>query len=163
MQEQILRTQAQYEIIRENLAQKVQARGLDSQEMQHIPQVPLTFRFPYGTCSPLALQTTAAQGLPAIQWSIVTADSCKSQTAEKIAQLILNRARPGAIVIMHANGKGVHTARALPLFVPPLLNQGYQFVTISELLQAGPAVSTPACYGMKPNDNLHYDRLNRKK
>ena len=41
---------------------------------------------------------------------------------------------------MHANGKGTHTARALALCVPQLQNQGYQFVTISELLQAGPAL-----------------------
>jgi peptidoglycan-N-acetylglucosamine deacetylase len=163
MQEQIVRTQAQYEIIWENLARKVQTRDLDGHEMHRIPKVPLTFRFPYGTCSATALRVTAAQGLPAIQWNIVTADSCKTQTAEKIARTIINRAQPGAIVIMHANGKGVQTARALPLFFPVLLNQGYQFVTVSELLQAGPVVSTATCYEVKPNDNVRYDRINRKK
>jgi peptidoglycan/xylan/chitin deacetylase (PgdA/CDA1 family) len=162
LQEQILRTQAQYEILWENLAQKAQALGLDSGEMHQIPKVPYTFRFPYGTCSESALRVTAALGLPAIQWNIVTADSRKTQTPAKIARIIIKSAQPGAIVIMHANGKGVHTAQALPLCVPPLLNQGYQFVTISELLQAGPVFATATCYEVRPNDNLRYDRIQKK-
>jgi peptidoglycan-N-acetylglucosamine deacetylase len=163
MQEQILRTQAQYEILRENLAAKVQSKGIPTSEMDKIPLASATFRFPYGTCSPLALQVTAGLGLPAMQWSIVTADSCRTQTADKIARIILRGVKPGAIVIMHANGKGLHTAQALALCVPQLQNQGYQFVTVSELLQAGPVFSTASCYGEKPNDNVHYDRINRKK
>jgi peptidoglycan/xylan/chitin deacetylase (PgdA/CDA1 family) len=163
MHEQIVRTQAQYEIIWEDLATKVQEKGIDSREMNQIPKIPLTFRFPFGTCSEQALRLTAALGLPAIQWNIVTADSCQTQTAEKIAWTIVKRAKPGAIVIMHANGKGIHTARALALCVPKLQNQGYQFVTVSELLLAGPVFSTATCYEEKPNDNLRYDRINRKK
>jgi peptidoglycan-N-acetylglucosamine deacetylase len=163
MQAQLLRTQAQYEILRENLAAKVQAKDLPGSEMAKIPLVPATFRFPYGTCSPQALQVTAGLGLPAVQWSIVTADSAKGQTAERIAGIIRRRVQPGSIVIMHANGKGIHTAQALSLCVPQLQNQGYQFVTVSELLQAGPVFSTTSCYEEKPNDNLHYDRINRKK
>jgi peptidoglycan/xylan/chitin deacetylase (PgdA/CDA1 family) len=162
MQEQIVRTQAQYELIWEDLAQKVQAQDLDSSEMNKIPKILLTFRFPFGTCNEPALRVTAAQGLPAIQWNIVTADSCKTQTADKIAQTIVKRAKPGAIVIMHANGKGIHTARALAICVPQLQQQGYEFVTISELLQAGPVFSTATCYEEKPNDNLRYDRMPKK-
>ena len=163
MHEQITWTQAQYEILWNELATKVQAKGIDSREMNRIPKVPLTFRFPYGTCSPQALRVTAAHGLPAIQWNIVTADSAKTQTAEKIARIILKRVKPGSIIIMHANGKGVHTADALPLCVPALLNQGYQFVTVSELLQAGPVFSTSTCYEEKPNDNQRYDRIYNRK
>ncbi len=159
MHAQIVRTQAQYEIIWESLAKKVQAQGIDSRALNDIPKLPLTFRFPYGTCREPALRLTAAHGLPAIQWNIVTADSVKSQTAEKIARIILKRVQPGSIIVMHANGKGIHTARALPLCVPQLLNQGYQFVTVSELLQAGPVFSTATCYEEKPNDNLRYDRI----
>jgi peptidoglycan-N-acetylglucosamine deacetylase len=163
MQEQIMRTQAQYEILWENLAARVQAKDLPSSEMNKIPRLPFTFRFPYGTCTPQALHLTAGLGLPAIQWSIVTADPVKSQTAERIARTILNRVKPGAIIIMHANGKGIHTARALSLCVPQLQHQGYQLVMVSELFQAGPVFSTATCYQEKPDDNEHYDRINRKK
>ena len=135
---QILRTQAQYELLWKKLAGKIQARGIPPAEMDKIPKTPLVFRFPYGSHSPEALQLISRLGLPAIQWNIVTADPWKLQTAEKISHLILTKARPGSIVIMHANGKGSQTARALALCVPQLQNQGYQFVTVSELLQAGP-------------------------
>ena len=135
---QILRTQAQYELLWQKLADKVQAQGLPVSEMAKIPPVPLIFRFPYGTCSPAALHVTSQLGLPAIQWSVVTADSWKLQTAERIANIVLRGAWPGSIIIMHANGKGIHTARALALCVPQLQTQGYQFVTVSELLRVGP-------------------------
>ncbi len=43
---QILRTQAQYELLWQKLADKVQVRGLPVSEMAKIPPVPLIFRFP---------------------------------------------------------------------------------------------------------------------
>jgi peptidoglycan-N-acetylglucosamine deacetylase len=159
---QILRTQGQYELLREKLSDKVQAQGIPVSEMAKIPQVPLIFRFPYGTCSHETLQVTSRLGLPAIQWSIVTADSWKLQTAEKIAKIVMLGARPGSIIIMHANGKGIHTARALALCVPQLQDLGYQFVTVSELLQAGTVVAATSCYEMIPNDNRRYDRLQKR-
>jgi peptidoglycan/xylan/chitin deacetylase (PgdA/CDA1 family) len=135
---QIVRTQAQYELLRQKLAAKVKDCDLPLSEMDKIPRVPFIFRFPYGSCSPEALVVTGRLGLRVIHWNIVTADSWKPQTADKISQIILTKVRPGSIVIMHANGKGSHTARALAVCVPQLHNQGYEFVTISELLQAGP-------------------------
>lgn len=145
MQAQILWTQAQYEALRTALAARVRAQGLPLAEMDKIPPVPAVFRFPHGACDHRALQITAALGLPAVQWCLAAADSWKNQTAGKIAGLILKNVRPGAIVILHANGKGIHTARALALCVPELQRQGYQFVTVSELLQAGPAETSPRC------------------
>ena len=43
-------------------------------------------------------------------------------------------------------------------FVPELRALGYDFVTISELLTHGPAVSSKDCYELMPGDNLRYDR-----
>jgi len=47
---------------------------------------------------------------------------------------VLARARPGAIVIMHVNGRGWHTAQALPILIPALRARGYAFVTVSQIL-----------------------------
>lgn len=157
--EQLVRTQAQYALLRAELAAKASARGLPEGEMDKIPRLPTLFRFPYGACDAPALEVTADCGLAAIQWSLVTADAVRTQTPAKIAHIILAQARPGAIVIMHGNGRGLHTAQALTLCVPPLLDQGYEFVTVSELLQAGPVVASPSCYEEKPGDNRRYDRL----
>jgi peptidoglycan/xylan/chitin deacetylase (PgdA/CDA1 family) len=145
MEDQILRTQAQYEGLWEELAHRARAQGIDPGEMGKIPRVPRAFRFPYGTCSSGALGIVARLGLVAIQWEIVTGDPDRHQSAQRIAAVILNRIEPGAIIICHANGRGWRTADALPLFVPKLKALGYEFVTISELLQCGPAVTTMDC------------------
>jgi peptidoglycan/xylan/chitin deacetylase (PgdA/CDA1 family) len=145
MESQILRTQAQYEGLWQELARRGRAQGIDPAEMEKIPRVPHAFRFPYGTCTAQALQLLARLGLVDIQWSIVTGDPDKHQYAQRIASVILHRIEPGAIIICHANGRGWWTAQALPLFIPKLKALGYEFVTISELLQCGPAVATPDC------------------
>lgn len=149
MEDQIQRTQAQYESLRQELARRAQAKGLDLRELEKIPRAPLTFRFPYGACNAEALRLTAQLGLPAIQWDVVTGDPDRRQTAEKIARVILSKIQPGSIIIGHANGRGVWTADALPLVVPKLRDLGYELVTVSELLQCGPAVSSPDCYTRK--------------
>jgi peptidoglycan/xylan/chitin deacetylase (PgdA/CDA1 family) len=145
MEDQILRTQVQYEVLWQELARRARAKGLDPAEMEKIPRVPCAVRFPYGTCNAQALQILARLGLTAIQWNIVTGDPDKHQYAQRIAAIILHMIEPGSIIICHANGRGWWTAEALPLFVPKLKDLGYEFVTISELLQCGPAVATPDC------------------
>jgi peptidoglycan/xylan/chitin deacetylase (PgdA/CDA1 family) len=145
MEDQILRTQAQYEVLREEMARRARGLGIDLAEMEKIPRVPRTFRFPYGACTTQALQLLARLGLVGIQWSIVTGDPDRHQSARRIASVILNRIEPGAIIICHANGRGWWTADALPLFIPKLKGLGYEFVTVSDLLQCGPAVATVGC------------------
>jgi hypothetical protein len=65
--------------------------------------------------------------------------------------------RPGSIIIGHANGRGVHTAAALPIAIPALKAKGFQFVTVSELLAAGRPVMVDSCYDSKPGDTDKYD------
>ncbi len=158
MDAQILWTQAQYELIWELLRDRVIAKQIDPGEMDSIPKTPLLFRFPYGACSPPALDKLKQYGLPAVQWSIVTGDPAKERSAGEIARTILRQVRPGAIIVCHANGRGYGTAASLPLFVPRLRVLGYDFVTVSRLLTLGPAVSSRECYELVPGDNLHYDR-----
>ena len=127
--------------------------------MEKIPKVPGVFRFPYGVCSQQALDFLALNGLPAIQWSIVTADPAEKRTPQQIASAVLKNIKPGAIIICHANGLGRGTAAALPLFIPKLKKMGYEFVTVSELLGYGPAQATKDCYELKPGDNHRYDQI----
>jgi len=156
MKNQILWTQGQYEVLRERLERKCQA---PVREMNKIPHLPLTFRFPYGTCNANSLQALAEYGLPAVQWDVVTADPWHKQTAKGITNTVLKKVKPGSIIIAHANGRGHGTADALPLFIPKLRERGYQFVTVSELLKSGEAITTKTCYELKPGDNKRYDRI----
>jgi len=156
MENQILWTQGQYEVLRERLERKCPA---PVREMNKIPHLPLTFRFPYGTCNANSLQALADYGLPAIQWDVVTGDPSRKQSANSIAKTVLRNVKPGSIIIAHANGRGYNTAKALPLFIPKLRRQGYTFVTVSELLKSGKVITVETCYELKPGDNKKYDRL----
>lgn len=158
MREQILWTQAQYELLRDELGRRNCATS--SKEFEKIPRVPLTFRFPYGTCSRESLQALADYGLPAIQWNVVTADPWANQTVKGIVNAVVNHIRPGSIIIAHANGRGHKTAQALPLLVNKITEQGYGFVTVTDLLnRAKKVVTKETCYELKPGDNKRYDRI----
>jgi peptidoglycan/xylan/chitin deacetylase (PgdA/CDA1 family) len=115
-------------------------------------------RFPYGACSPAALDLVAGAGLLAIQWNVSTGDPSPAQSARAIAGVLM-RAKPGDIVIMHANGRGHHTAEALRIALPLMKARGVQFVTVSELLAAGDPVVAPTCYDSRPGDVDRYDAL----
>jgi peptidoglycan-N-acetylglucosamine deacetylase len=162
IREQILRTQAQYELLRNSLSEKTRIRNLDAGEMRKIPSAIRVFRFPYGTCSPAALRILAEYGLPAIQWDVVSGDAAKNQTAQEICRIVLSQTRPGSVIICHANGRGHGTALSLQTFIPKLREQGYNFVTVSELLDMGRVISVKECYELNPGDNYQYDRMFRE-
>lgn len=159
VEDQIQWTQAQYEILRAELLNRPCATTLPPHQTHTIPASLATFRFPYGTCNLESLNQVASAGLYPIQWDVVTGDPAKAQTANLIVKEILNRARPGSIVIGHANGRGRHTAEALKTLIPALRERGYRFVTVSELLNSGEAVTAETCYEQRPGDNQRYDRL----
>jgi peptidoglycan-N-acetylglucosamine deacetylase len=110
------------------------------------------FRFPYGRCSERALAAAADAGLVSVQWDLVTGDPDPRVPAKTIANTILTRAHPGAIVVAHANGRGHNTAAALAIALPKLKEQGYSFVTASELIAAGKPVIATRCYQNNPGD-----------
>jgi peptidoglycan/xylan/chitin deacetylase (PgdA/CDA1 family) len=109
-------------------------------------------RFPYGRCNDKALAAAADAGLLSIQWDLVTGDPDPRVPAKTIANTILTRAHPGAIVVAHANGRGHNTAAALAIALPKLKEEGYSFVTVSELIAAGKPVIASRCYQNNPGD-----------
>jgi len=158
---QILWTQAEYQVLRQGLQERPCAVQAGPEEWRRIPAWPTLFRFPYGVCNQGSLDIAAGLGLAAIQWSLVTGDPDKGRSAQDIARAVRDgvKASRGTIVVAHANGRGWHTAEALPLFVPQLREQGYRFVTVSELLAAGRPAAAEGCYEVRPGDNARYDAL----
>jgi peptidoglycan/xylan/chitin deacetylase (PgdA/CDA1 family) len=120
-------------------------------------------RFPYGSCNAAALAAAAARGQLAIQWDVITGDPDPHRSAKAIAETILAKAHPGAIVVAHANGRGRHTAEALALVIPKLKEPGYGFVTVSELLAAGKPVIAANCYLDRPRAAPRLARSHRRK
>lgn len=56
--------------------------------------------------------------------------------SKSIADHTIRQARNGDIVLLHdGGGDRSRTVQALKLILPALKQQGYQFVTVSELLQ----------------------------
>ncbi|MEI9902062.1 MAG: polysaccharide deacetylase family protein [Hyphomicrobium sp.] len=124
--------------------------------MQSVPARLTLFRFPYGACNERALRAVRDQGLSAIQWDISTGDPSPLQSSGAIVRAML-RAKAGSIILNHANGRGWHTAAAIPIGVEKLRKMGFEFVTVSELLAAGAPVVTPDCYDSRPGDTDRYD------
>lgn len=152
--------QSAYERARGKLARRACVAAAPG-ALARVPQRMGLFRFPYGTCNAKALDAVANAGLLAVQWDVVTGDPMPGRSARAIAATVLGRARPGSIVIAHANGRGWNTAAALPLIVPRLRKQGFRFVTVSELLAAGEPVIARTCYELRPGDHRRFETAHR--
>lgn len=122
------------------------------------------FRFPFGACNPAALDAVAESGLLPIQWDVSSGDPTNTITPEAMAAAVARQVRPGSIVLFHANGRGWNTAAALRILIPALRAKGYEFATVTELLQTEGAkvVREGICYDAKPGDVDRHDALARR-
>jgi peptidoglycan/xylan/chitin deacetylase (PgdA/CDA1 family) len=96
------------------------------------------FRFPFDTYTDDALAVVGQHGLRAIQADVITGDADSRITTRDIVNAVTARAQNGSIIIMHMNTHGWHTAEALPPLIQHLRDQGYTFVTVSQLLGLAP-------------------------
>jgi len=94
------------------------------------------YRPPYGLVTPVQIESMKIKGYKIISWSIDSLDWIESEP-EKIRDKVVSSAHPGAIVLMHcAGGKDqrVGTIKALPGIIEGLTRQGYEFVTVHDLI-----------------------------
>lgn len=158
IRQQVLAPQKAYQDARADLAAK-QCVAASAEGMTGIPELPTLFRFPYGTCNEASLKAVNDAGMLAIQWDVATGDPDPHEPATRIAAAMVNEAKPGSIIVNHANGRGWHTADALEIAIPKLKARGYRFVTVSELLAMGKPVIAAECYDRRPGDVNRYDFL----
>ena len=95
---------------------------------------PLLFRLPAGKYNDLVLSVVAWHGLDTIQWEVDTGDPVFDTTPEVLAKNVRDRTQNGSIILMHANGRGWHTAEALPSMIEFLRGEGCELVQVSELI-----------------------------
>jgi len=161
--EEILLTEAAYRQTRASLlAKQCAADTSPTPAASPVPERMSVMRFPYGRCNAKSLAAVNDAGLIAIQWDLVTGDPDPHRSAKAILNTILGQAHPGAIIVAHANGRGWHTADALAAAIPKLKEEGYSFVTVSELLAAGKPVIATKCYLNRPGDTPRLARLQTK-
>jgi peptidoglycan/xylan/chitin deacetylase (PgdA/CDA1 family) len=98
---------------------------------------PRVFRCPYGEYNADVLHVAATMGLHVIQWDVETGDPDPHTSADEILRLVKQRTHPGSIIIMHANGRGWHSAEALPSVLEWIASKGWWCVTVSDLLKYG--------------------------
>ena len=96
------------------------------------------FRLPSGLYNEQTLLIIAQHGLYTIQWDSVTGDPDPNFDAATILAEVQRTVRDGSIIIMHGNGRGWHTAEALPLIIDYLHGKGYTLVTVSQLIGLEP-------------------------
>jgi peptidoglycan/xylan/chitin deacetylase (PgdA/CDA1 family) len=84
--------------------------------------------------TPQATQEVYRLGLTPIQWDVVSADPAPLMSAKALTRRVLATAQGGSIVIMHVNGRGWHTAEALPGIIAGHRERGLRLVTVSQLL-----------------------------
>lgn len=92
---------------------------------------PTLFRPPYGSINAQVIEVAQEQGLLMVLWNVDPQDWLLD-TKEKVAKAVLDHVEPGNIVVMH-EGKSV-TYGALPIIIDTLKEEGYEFVTIRELV-----------------------------
>lgn len=142
----------------ERLAREVLAPEATFAEVAGLPRSKL-LRYPFGACNDRAMAAVNGAGMAAIQWDVSTGDPSPGTGAAAILANTLPTVRPGSIVLAHANGRGFHTAEALPKLIDALEAKGLRFATVGELLASGRPVVTPTCYDNRPGDTDRYDHL----
>ena len=96
---------------------------------------PTLIRPPYGEYNDEAISAIRSIGMEPIQWDVDSLD-WKEISAQEIAQRVTSRVQSGSIVLFH--NAALHTPEALPGILECLLQEGYTFVPISELILEEP-------------------------
>ena len=95
---------------------------------------PTLFRCPYGEYDDHVIGTIREMGMEPIQWDVDSLD-WKGISAAEITQRVLQRIKPGSIVLFHNAAE--HTPEALPGILEALIANGYTIVPISRILLEG--------------------------
>jgi len=103
---------------------------------------PTLFRPPHGFRSPWLMRAVRNLGYKAVTWDNMTSDWDAEKSGDEIVLAILRRAKPGGVIVLHdgrdtrLNYDRSHMLLALPFVIETLLERGFEFVTIPELLES---------------------------
>jgi peptidoglycan/xylan/chitin deacetylase (PgdA/CDA1 family) len=92
------------------------------------------FRLPFGAGNEETLQALEELGFAVIQWDVVPGDPDPQVSTKNILESIHRLCRNGSIIVLHANGRGHHTADALPGIIEDLQQRGFELATVSDLM-----------------------------
>ena len=92
------------------------------------------FRFPGGNADERTVGLVESLGYTVVHWRWPEGDPDPNIDADTLVAQTLARARAGDILIFHTNGRGWHTAEALPRILDGLAAKGFRFVSLPDYL-----------------------------
>ena len=95
---------------------------------------PTLVRLPYGDYDDNSINAVRSIGMEPIQWDVDSLD-WKDLEAPEIIKRVTSKVQPGSIVLFH--NAALHTPEALPTIIETLLQDGYTFVPISQIILTG--------------------------
>lgn len=95
---------------------------------------PTLVRLPYGDYDDKSISAVRSIGMEPIQWDVDSLD-WKDLSAQEITSRVTSKAQPGSIVLFH--NAALHTPEALPTILETLIQDGYTFVPISQMILTG--------------------------
>ena len=90
------------------------------------------FRFPGGNYSYKSLQILSEINYPVMHWTFASGDPDKNISPKRLYNWVVNKTKPGNILIFHINGRGYSTGAALPQIISTLSENGYRFVKLED-------------------------------
>lgn len=99
-------------------------------------------RPPHGFRDWAVMSTLATNGLKAVNWSVIPRDWTQPGV-EEIVDKVLQQVTPGAIILLHDGDSPAYkasreqTVKAVAIIIDKLRADGYNFVTVGELLNKG--------------------------
>lgn len=94
-------------------------------------EAPTLYRAPYGEYDDSLLTTINGMGMQVIQWDVDSID-WKEPSAEQITARVVGSTKSGSILLFHNDLE--NTTQALPDLLKQLADNGFEFVTVSELI-----------------------------
>ena len=95
---------------------------------------PTLVRLPYGDYDDNSINAVRSIGMEPIQWDVDSLD-WKDLSAADITQRVTSKVQSGSIVLFH--NAALHTPEALPGILEILIQDGYTFVPISQIILEG--------------------------
>lgn len=99
---------------------------------QAIGRKPRFFRPPYGVTTPHLANAIRKSGHHVVGWRVRPYDTQESRSPNRIAQNILRKVKPGAIILLHDTHDRI--VPVLEQLLPELYQRGYTLVTVAELI-----------------------------
>ncbi|WP_343042468.1 polysaccharide deacetylase family sporulation protein PdaB [Ornithinibacillus caprae] len=97
-------------------------------------------RAPSGHLNKEVIELAESLGNKVIHWN-VNPDDWQNPGTEVITNHVMEKTANGDIILLHASDSAKQTAESLKTILPGLKNKGFQFVTISELINQAHAKS----------------------